>query len=419
MKLILFFLLFFVSLFGVEGELTLQQTIDLAKKGSFAQKDIVFNIEKNDAQLRQLTHNYYPNIYLDTQLGKEQNLRNNKNVTMNDSFAYIVWKNNLYNWEDSLKKSNFEEIKQLQKLQLQESFQTRKIVAMQYFFDLKLAIKYHQYILEDLAMKAIKKNRLEDLQDGGRTSDITLLKSQSAMNLSSAKNYKAQQDIFMKKKKLTNFLGLDFYSIETFENPNLESYFKKAILEDNKLKKLAYKNDPVILKMQQKIKIVQNKIKNIDNTYHIKLTSTMMYGKEEQKTVQSNDNRYEARLSLQVPFYDGGVDANKIEILQIEKRRLQNRLTQYKQDLALKIDQLLVDMEYKKRLMEAKSTQLDYRDLYLEKARILYDQDRASDLGDSMTLLSKAEYEYAKAKYAYVIAFENLNLLTGVENEIK
>lgn len=419
MKFIFFLFLFLTALFAEEGDITLEQVINLSKKTSFEQKNILYEIQKSDTSLKQTDQNYYPNIYLDTQLGREQNLEKNENVSMNDSFAYIVWKNNLYDSTDSLVKSNLIDTKKLQELKLQESFQKRKIVAMQYFFDVKLTVMYHQYILEVLAMDAIQKNRLKDVQDVGRTSDIALLESEAAMQHSSAKNYKAQQEIFIQKQKLTNFLGLDFYKVKSFVTPNLDKYLTKIIPEADQLKQLAYKHDPTILKLNQKITTVQNEIGSINRDYHFKLTSTVMYGKEDQKTVDISDNRYEARLSFQVPLYDAGGDSNKVETLRIEKMRLKNKLDEYKQALALKIDQLVVELGYKKRMIKAASTNLDFRNLYLDKARVLYDQDRASDLGDSMTLLSKAEYEYAKAKYEYVMAYENLNLLTGVENETK
>ena len=419
MKKILFLIFSFGYLLASDGELTLSQVIELAKKPSFEQKNILFKIEQSDADISQTKENYYPNLYLDTQLGREQNLIGEKNIAMNDSFAYIVWKNNLFDSSDTISLQNYSDTKHLQELHLQESFLKRKIIAMQYFFDVRLATLYHQYILEQLAMEAIYRNRVVDVEKTGRVSDIELLEKESAMQLASAKNYKAEQEVFIKKQKLTDFLGLDFYSVKNLLKPDVSSYFDKKIPEAEKLKELALKNDTTLLKIQQKIKQISNEIKAIDDSYNIKLSSTVMVGQETQKTLHHDDNRFEARLNLQIPLYDRETNTNKAQKLMIEKKRLENKQAGYIQELNLKIDQLLLELDYQKRLHKAADINLDYRNLYLEKARIKYDQDRASDLGDSMAMLSLAEYEYTKSQYAYAIAYENLNLLTGVENETK
>lgn len=419
MKKYIFLALCFTFSFANDGELTLSKAIELSKKPSFEQNNILLQIEKSDADINQKEQNYYPNLYLDTQLGKEQNLIGEKNIVQNDSFAYIVWKNNLYNSKDNILIKGFEDTKYLQELKLQESFQKRKIVAMQYFFDVRLATLHHQYILEQLAMKAIYRNRVVDVQETGRVSDIELLEKEASMQLASAKNYKAEQDVFIYKQRLTDLLGLDFYSVKRLVKPDVSSYFKKQIPNAKKLKALALNHDITLLKIKQKITQISNEIKAIDESYDIKLTSTLMYGQEGQKTLHHDENRFEARLNLQIPLYDGKSSTNKIEKLYIEKKRLENKQAGYIQELNLQIDKLLLELDYQKRLYKAADINLDYRNLYLEKARIKYDQDRASDLGDSMVLLSLAEYQYAKTQYDYAIAYENLNLLTGVDNEIK
>lgn len=405
--------------FAQEGDLTLQQVLELSQKPSYEQNNILFQIEKSDQNIAITNQNYYPNLYLDTQLGREQNLVGTKNVAMNDSFAYIVWKNNLYSSADAIKVTSLTDTKHLQELQLQESFQKRKIVAMQYFFNTRLATLNHQYILELLAMEAIYRNRVVDLTDTGRVSDIEILEKESILAKASAENYKAEQSVYIEKQKLTDLLGLDFMGVKKLLKPNLESYFNKELPETDKLLELALKHDTMILKINQRITQVDNEIKAIDDTYDIKLNSTVMYGQEGQKTLHYDDNRFEARVNLQIPLYDGKTNANKIQILHIEKKRLENRLNEYKLQLAQKIESLVLELDYQKRLHKAASTNLDYRNLYLEQARIKYDQDRASDLGDAMALLSLAEYEYEKTKYDYVMAYENLNFLTGVENETK
>jgi hypothetical protein len=55
----------------------------------------------------------------------------------------------------------------------------------------------------------------------------------------------------------------------------------------------------------------------------------------------------------------------------------------------------------------------DYRDLYLDRSRTLYDLDLASDLGDSMTQIAAVQYERAKNLYQIQLTQARLDALTG------
>lgn len=419
MKKIIIFVIFLAYCFADESVLTLDKVITLSQKPSFNEKALMLELKKTELNLKQINNNYYPNIYLDGRLGKEQNLINGSQELVNDNFAYIVWKNNLYNQKDSIIKNSLYENKKIKNLEYKDAMQKRKLLAMQYFFDTKLAEMYQQYILEVLAMKAIYRNRAADVAHLERVSDIELLEKESALAKASAQNYKAKQNFYLKKQKLTNLLSLDFYAIETIETPDLKIYLNKKIPENNKLQTLALKNDINYILLKQKLQMIQSQIKSYKSDLGIQINTNIMYGIEEQKTPQTDDTRYEANINLKIPLYDSHANDNKVQLLIIEKKKIQNKIEQYKYDLSLKIEQLLVRLNYNKRLLKAASAKLDYRNLYLEKSRLVYQFDKASDLGDSLALLSKAEYEYEKILYDYVMTYENLNLITGVNNENK
>lgn len=421
MKFIFIPLLFLGTLLFADEQsdvLTLKKVIKLSQKKSFDQNDIILNSQLIDANLRQYGQNYKPNIYLDGRVGKEQNIVASENKLVNDNFAYIVWKNNIYNTKADIQGTIYQNQKLINKLKLDESMHIRKIKAMQYFFDLKLASFYHQYVLEVLAMKAIYRNRVKDVAPVGRSSDVDLLDKDAQMYLASANNFKAEQEIFLKKQQLTDYLGIDFYSINTIETPDVKYYLDKKILDSDKLKVKAYKHDAYLIQLDQKLKNIKQELQLLGGI-DFNINSTVMYGHEDQKSLNNNDSRYEARINLNIPLYDGGAKNYQKEILKIKYKKTENKINQYKQIMGQRIEQLLVKLAYLKKKHKATSASLDYYDLYLEKARLLYQQDRASDLGDSLSRLSLAEYNNAKTLYDYAINYENLNFLTGVDNETK
>ena len=389
--------------------LTLDKVIELAKNNHFEQKEILQDMNLDKLNEKILKNSFLPQVYLDAQFGQERNLEK----VENDTFGYIVWKNKLYESKDNLLEDALVFAKKDKDYLLKLANYERKILVMRAFFDTNLATLYRQYILEQLAMDAIYYNRSKDFYPYGRTSDVELLEKETNMLLSSAKNYNAEENIYNNKSRLANLLELDVKQIPELERPNLQAYFEKKVFDNAKLLELALKNDPKMEQYNQKMQFLNRKLANLKNDYDIQVGSIAMYGNEPQKTIEDENNRWEARLTLRVPFYDGEKNSNEMQAIQISKNKLQIATDKYKTELSLKIDDLVSKLNYLKRLEKAYKVQFDYRNLYLEKSRIDYDLNRKSDLGDAMVQLSKAEYELEKNRYDFVITYETLNLLVG------
>jgi hypothetical protein len=56
---------------------------------------------------------------------------------------------------------------------------------------------------------------------------------------------------------------------------------------------------------------------------------------------------------------------------------------------------------------------MDYRELYIDRARALYDMEESADLGDSMVRQSAAAHFNAATEYALALAFERLAMMVG------
>jgi hypothetical protein len=58
---------------------------------------------------------------------------------------------------------------------------------------------------------------------------------------------------------------------------------------------------------------------------------------------------------------------------------------------------------------------LDYRDLYLDRSRALYEMEVKTDLGDSMVEVSEARLKFAKVKFNTALTWARLDALIGNE----
>jgi outer membrane protein TolC len=392
-----------------ENYLTLERVIELSKTNHFEQKEILEDINLEELNLKKLKNSFYPELYFDGQLGRERNLEK----VENDTFGYIVWKNKLYDSNDGLEEDSFKQNKKNKDFLLKLSQEERKISVMKTFFDTNLASLYHQYLLEQLAMDAIYHNRAKDFYPTGRISDVEVLEKETNMLLASAKNFNAEESIYNNKSRLATLLDMDVKKLPEIQRPKLKSYLEKEIPQNSKLLELAIKNDLKLQQLTDKLEYLNRKAKALKGNFDFQVGTIAMIGNEPQKTLEDENNRWEARVTLRVPLYDKEKNVNEIQKVQIERNKVQVSIDKYKSELSQKIDEIVSKLTYLGKLNKAYKTQFDYRNLYLEKSRTAYELDRQSDLGDAMVQLSKAEYELEKNRYEYVITYETLNLIVG------
>jgi hypothetical protein len=118
--------------------------------------------------------------------------------------------------------------------------------------------------------------------------------------------------------KLANLLEIDASKLQEVEKPKLGHYFEKEIPSSQILLKQAIENDLYLKGLNQRLTYLQKKLSQTKNSLNIKVDSTMIYGNEPQKTINDEDNRWEARLSLKIPLYDSEKTNNEVEKIRID-----------------------------------------------------------------------------------------------------
>ncbi|MCP4042172.1 MAG: TolC family protein, partial [Gammaproteobacteria bacterium] len=119
-----------------------------------------------------------------------------------------------------------------------------------------------------------------------------------------------------------------------------------------------------------------------------------------------------AQLVLEIPLYAGGAVAAKVarqRALVREKRailhREKQRVRQTVLELWMELDTLLAERK-------ALAVLGDYRDLYLDRSRALYELEVATDLGDAMTRISDYRLRKAKNEFRTTLVWARLDALT-------
>jgi len=100
-----------------------------------------------------------------------------------------------------------------------------------------------------------------------------------------------------------------------------------------------------------------------------------------------------------------------------ELAMLRSRLARCRQRVHQSVLEAWLELESLAAAREEAEAFTEYRDLYLDLNRTLYEQEVQSDLGDAMVQISEARIRNAQSELAMAAAWARLDLLTGVEPE--
>ena len=120
-----------------------------------------------------------------------------------------------------------------------------------------------------------------------------------------------------------------------------------------------------------------------------------------------------AALVLEVPLLTGGAkDADvaaaraKLRHRRAELATLEQALRQEVLDLRLRLDNLRTELAG----LQVRS---DYRELYLDRSRALYELEVKTDLGDAMTEITAVSLDRARAEFEWIMTQASLDALRG------
>jgi outer membrane protein TolC len=122
---------------------------------------------------------------------------------------------------------------------------------------------------------------------------------------------------------------------------------------------------------------------------------------------------FSAALVLEMPLYSGGRDDAETTRARAELLDSQARLSRLELELRQKVLELRLEQEKLKRRAAELRVREDYRDLYLDRSRTLYELERTSDLGDAMVQISAVKLELARIHFQWLLNQERLRALSG------
>ena len=293
--------------------------------------------------------------------------------------------------------------------QLVEVRQQRRLDVMTRFFNVLLADLEHARDNEALSIDYIRFDRARTKNELGKVSDIDLLELESRYQQSRRKLTASSNRQRITRSQLAISLNRPLDLPADLEIPVFEPM--DEVYEIEELVALALKDNPRLKTLRAELQAAQKRLQASeaeDNPVIRAQLEAAAYKRE-----LGGRNPLTAALVFELPLYQG----NRVDAKNAEQRALiqqkQAELASYELALRQQLLDYWMELEQLRIQSEEIGVTGDYRDLYLDRSRTLYDLDMATDLGDSMTQIADIQFERARNTYQMQLTQARLKALTG------
>lgn len=288
--------------------------------------------------------------------------------------------------------------------------QQRRLDIMRRYFNVLLADLQYMRDNEDMAVVYVALDRLRDRQELGQVSDIQVLKKQAEYQRVREKRTQSENMQRATRVRLAIALNHPDDPPSTLAKPKMP-WLKRKLPEVEELQKQALEHNPMLRALHAQLAAARERVaakRAGDRPVLRGEAETFTYARQ-----MGSYDKWQAGLILEVPLLSGGSVDAAVAKEQAEVYRLQARLAKTRMDIRQDVLDTWLSLHTLKTRRQADRAETDYRDLYLDRSRALYQMEVKADLGDSMVKISDAELEAARTDFKMGMAWARLDALTG------
>ncbi len=287
--------------------------------------------------------------------------------------------------------------------------QQRRLQVMARFFDVLLADLEYARDNEAMSIAYVRMDRARSRNELGQLSDIELLELESSYQQARLRVNGSQQKQRISRSLLALSLNRpDDLPAELVYPTAVESQPQQEI---EGLTQRALAGNPGLLALRAEMDAAEHRLRAAaaqDNPVLRAELEAASYQRD-----LGGRNPLTASLVLEVPLFTG----NRVNAqLARQKAHLQEyraRLATYELDLRQQLLEHWLELQRLQIHREALTVTGDYRDLYLERSRTLYDLEVARDLGDSMAQIADLHFQRAQNEFQIRLLSAKLEALAG------
>jgi outer membrane protein TolC len=289
-----------------------------------------------------------------------------------------------------------------------------RIDIMRAFFDVLLADQENFRDNEAMAIAFITLDRVRNRQELGQSSDIEVLEQESHYQSVRYRVLNSESRQRITRSHLANLLNRPGDLPADLVPPNLNQD-NRTLPEYEQLLELAMQHNPTLHTLQLELQAAQDRVSSA-RSEKLPYLDGELEASTYSRELGSSDT-WRAGVTLSIPIYNGGRVESAVAVAQAEVMRLRGELTRARQELRQALLQSWFELQRLQRQREQAQSELDYRELYLDRSRANYEMEVKADLGDAMVRLSDAQLALIKNDFDTALAWEHLHAMLGVEPE--
>lgn len=328
-----------------------------------------------------------------------------------DSMALLSLRKRLYDFgRTRARERSLEETVAGRKLLLVDARQRRRLVVMRAFFDVLLADQRYMVDNEAMAHAYVVYDRIRERHKQGRVSDVDMAAAESHYQDLLIKRTQSQSEQQRSRQRLGLALNRPGQLPENLGQPTIDVGKRTAPDFDSLWKQVKEKN-PVLLSLDRKLAAAREQVQFARAGRRPVLDAQLQAGAFERPLGNSND--WSASLNLRIPIYQGDRISSAVSEAQAELARLQAQRERTILKLRQATLELVQDLEVLDVRRKAAQVRGDYREMYLDRARALYEMEKEVSLGDAMTRMTEAQWMSMQVKYDLAMTWARIDALTG------
>ncbi|WP_198263788.1 TolC family protein [sulfur-oxidizing endosymbiont of Gigantopelta aegis] len=291
---------------------------------------------------------------------------------------------------------------------------SRKVAILQAYLNVLLADIIYNQTNEAMSVDYVALDKLRSRFELKQVSDIELLTVENDFRETRRALNQAASDQRLTRYKLAKLISPGHLSVK-LKKPKLETI--QALSESRKLPEIeqlydmAYQKNPQLISMAHQIEAAQQSL-NAYSAEKYPIISANLQAAEYARELGSSD-KFRAGIEIWLPLYQAGQEDAKIKRSSGELLQLQAEKLQLKQDIEEQVLALWLRISDLKRQTGDTDFAMEYRDLYLDRSRALYELEVTSDLGDAMVELSQAQLFKAQTFFELAVSWAKLDALLG------
>lgn len=295
-------------------------------------------------------------------------------------------------------------------LRLLGARQQARLDIMRSFYDVILADLQFARDNEAMAGAFIDADRARDRHELKRISDIELLRLESDYRVALQKRSDSQAMQRAARSRLAIAMGRPGELVANLIRPGPPDIGNEAP-EYEVLLADVLRHNPELAALRAEIKAAAAGVEVARSEHGPVLSGQLDASKYNRET--GSRHPLTAALVLEIPILTGGVRDASVAAARAKLRRSRAALRVREYALRQRVLELWQQLGSLRIRLEGLRVRGDYRELYLDRSRALYDLEVKTDLGDAMTEVSALRLDEAKAEFDWLTAEAELAALAG------